>query len=86
MAFLKNILANESAMTAGTPAALIDTGACSLDEPEPKFLPPRIISPLECSLRSIQISCGNDLVRIYIITKLPDFPFDFIHNRIPLIL
>jgi hypothetical protein len=32
-------------MTAATPAALMAMGACSREEPQPKFLPPTIKSP-----------------------------------------
>src|SRR3990167_9714431 len=43
--FLENILAKLSAITQETPAALIAMGACSLDEPQPKFFPATMISP-----------------------------------------
>ena len=32
-------------MTTGTPLALMATGACSREEPQPKFLPPTMMSP-----------------------------------------
>ena len=34
-----------AAMTTGTPAARMATGACSREEPQPKFLPPTMMSP-----------------------------------------
>ena len=43
--FLKNILANDFAITQLTPEPIIDSGACSRDEPQPKLIPPTIISP-----------------------------------------
>jgi hypothetical protein len=45
IAFRKNILANDSATTATAPAHFIARAACSRLEPQPKFLPPTIMSP-----------------------------------------
>ena len=59
--FLKNILAKVEAITQDTPLSFITIGACSLDEPQPKFLVATIISPfftLEINLSSISsIQC-----------------------------
>ena len=41
--FLKNILAKLSAITQLIPEAFMAIGACSLEDPQPKFLPPAII-------------------------------------------
>lgn len=43
MQFLKNILAKEFAITAFTPEAPKAMGACSLEDPQPKFFPAIII-------------------------------------------
>lgn len=45
IAFLKKILAKDLAITACTPSALSTPGACSLEEPQPKFSPPTTKSP-----------------------------------------
>ncbi len=45
IAFLKNILAKLFAITHETPNALIEIGACSLEEPQPKLSPATIMSP-----------------------------------------
>ena len=45
MAFLKKILAKDLAITACTPKAFSTPGACSLEEPQPKFSPPTTKSP-----------------------------------------
>ena len=44
--FLKNILAKVDAITQLIPLDFIASGACSLDEPQPKFFFATIISPL----------------------------------------
>jgi len=44
-AFLKKILAKDSAITAPTPAPFRASGACSLLDPHPKFFPAMITSP-----------------------------------------
>ena len=41
----KKILANVEAMTQLTPDSLMAIGACSRDEPQPKFLPATMMSP-----------------------------------------
>ena len=41
----KDFVKNVSAITKLTPAAFIEIGACSLDEPHPKFLFATMISP-----------------------------------------
>ena len=45
MALRKKILAKDFAMTACTPSAFKTPGACSLEEPQPKFSPPTTKSP-----------------------------------------
>ena len=49
--------AKSLAITSDIPLALIATGACSLEEPQPKFLPATIISPgLTLSTKDLSIS------------------------------
>ena len=59
-------------MTQLTREALMEIGACSLDEPHPKFLFATIISPAVCRqflrIRRIQITCRNDDIRIDIVS------------------
>ena len=43
--FRKKIRANDCAMTTFTPAPMNASGACSREEPQPKFLPPTTMSP-----------------------------------------
>ncbi len=45
IAFRKKMRANDSATTYRTPAPFSASGACSRDEPQPKFRPPTITSP-----------------------------------------
>ena len=55
IAFLKNILANDFAITQETPDNFMMAGACSLDEPSPKFLPPITKSPFP----TFEANCGS---------------------------
>ncbi len=52
MAFLKKIRAKEGATMALTPASFRATGACSREEPHPKFFPATMIVLLSLSVRS----------------------------------
>ena len=45
MELRKKIRAKDLAMTHWIPSALMISGACSLEEPQPKFLPATMISP-----------------------------------------
>jgi hypothetical protein len=45
IAFLKKIRAKDFAITACTPNAFRTPGACSLEDPQPKFSPPTTKSP-----------------------------------------
>ncbi len=55
--FLKNILAKLFAITQEIPKALIDIGACSLEDQQPKFSPATIKSPsLDFLTKSLSIS------------------------------
>ena len=57
IAFLKNILAKLFAITQEIPNALIDIGACSLEDQQPKLSPATITSPsLTLSTKSLSMS------------------------------
>ena len=47
IALRKKIRANDAAMTHETPDPRIASGACSRDDPQPKFSPPTITSPFD---------------------------------------
>ena len=42
-----------AATTTGTPEALMAIGACSREEPQPKFLPPTMMSPALTSFAKV---------------------------------
>ena len=73
MEFLKKILAKDFAITALIPAALIATGECSREEPQPKLFPATIMSPSATflpnsgrySMKAIFPNCFLSVVTVY---------------------
>ena len=65
IAFLKNMRANDSAITALMPLAFIASGACSLEEPHPKLLPATIIFFLSLSLQNHYPDLQNNAGQVH---------------------
>src|SRR5882762_2211931 len=87
IALRKKIRAKLSATTAAIPTALIDTGADSREEPQPKLWPAMMMSPalaffvaLEAVLGKLlrvkdrQVLSGHDLVGVDVVAKDVDAP------------
>ena len=69
MELRKKIRAKDLAMTHWIPSALMISGACSLEEPQPKFFPATMISPFRISPASSGRS-GAEAVLFHIVNGL----------------